>query len=271
MKNLIRIIILGGMGLLITFNTHASVVMAAQTCNLSSCGFVRSENESDLFISSSSQLGSTGSSRITQSSLHAEVDVVEGDFWQHRSIITYNDLIFSSDVPGTSTVTFGLGGQLNAVLSGLVFGAVFNGNLARVDVRLNATGNSEYIFTDQELYFQFESASYSREIDQFVSTIFSVPVGTPVSVSAELRVTGGTGIANNGAEFARTDASNSLVFNPDRFFDIQTPGVTVSDGMFLIDNQIVNANANTVPEPAAIWLLGSGLLGLLGKISRKAT
>ena len=42
-----------------------------------------------------------------------------------------------------------------------------------------------------------------------------------------------------------------------------------NNGQWMLDNAVVMAKASAVPLPATVWLLGSGLLGLVGAARRK--
>jgi hypothetical protein len=46
---------------------------------------------------------------------------------------------------------------------------------------------------------------------------------------------------------------------------------TQFDGPFLGFTSVVNMQISQVPVPAAVWLFGSGLLGLIGIVRRKKT
>ena len=53
-------------------------------------------------------------------------------------------------------------------------------------------------------------------------------------------------------------------------FDIYSDGLVISNtGNFSVDSMLVAAPAAVVPVPAAAWLFGSGLIGLVGVARRK--
>ena len=56
--------------------------------------------------------------------------------------------------------------------------------------------------------------------------------------------------------------------NPDGSFNCDPSGFTCGVNYFLHLEGVVNAAP--VPAPAALWLFGSGLLGLIGVARRKA-
>lgn len=94
-------------------------------------------------------------------------------------------------------------------------------------------------------------------INTQVSLSGQVPTNVPVSISAILNV----GITGPGApDRIRFDFFDSLSFNPNSFFDIQTPNVTVNsvNGEWLVDNRLA-----IVPEPTSlVMLIGMVVLAL---------
>ncbi len=92
---------------------------------------------------------------------------------------------------------------------------------------------------------------------------------------------------NNDGQIDYFDADGNLVFrgeggeligNPDQplFFDDGTPvspdgqfGLSFSDGQSFVSTQGDLSSVTVVPIPTAIWLFGSGLLGLIGIAKRK--
>ena len=47
------------------------------------------------------------------------------------------------------------------------------------------------------------------------------------------------------------------------------PGISLIDGSFVGFSHAVNGALTSVPVPAAVWLFGSGLVGLIGIAKRK--
>jgi hypothetical protein len=69
-------------------------------------------------------------------------------------------------------------------------------------------------------------------------------------------------------EFIRNlgpDVSNGLTLQ----FNAATGAAGGSTSFLEIDNVSVTADVSAVPVPAAVWLFGSGLLGLVGVARRK--
>jgi hypothetical protein len=102
--------------------------------------------------------------------------------------------------------------------------------------------------------------------DQITTGMVTVPIGTPFAIEVEFSAfagAGGTGGIGGITGEANTEFDNSLQLNPDSVFDLPT-GYTANGGD-IVDNRIISA----IPLPAAVWLLGSGLLGLLGMARRK--
>lgn len=98
------------------------------------------------------------------------------------------------------------------------------------------------------------------EVDVVHSVTRTVQLGAPVNFAVALRA--GVFAPNHPSHWARADFGNSLVFNPDAFFTIHTPGVTANsvDGDWLVNNRL--ASANEVPEPGSMALLASGIASL---------
>jgi hypothetical protein len=101
-----------------------------------------------------------------------------------------------------------------------------------------------------------------EDVDEVHSVTRTVPLGVPVPFSVTFRA----GVfAPLSFAHGRADFANSLRFNPDAFFTIQTPGVTANsvDGDWLVNNQLSSAAA-VVPEPGSLTLLGAGVLAFAG-------
>lgn len=107
-----------------------------------------------------------------------------------------------------------------------------------------------------------DTSTLSGQVDYTHAITRTVPLGQDVLVAAELRTT----IVNGPFLSARSDFLNTLAFDPDAFFTIHTPGVTVSsvDGDWLVNNRLANA-AEEVSEPSALALLIAGALGLAAR------
>jgi hypothetical protein len=102
-----------------------------------------------------------------------------------------------------------------------------------------------------------------KDVDEVHSLTRTVQLGVPVSFAVTLQA--GVFAPHHPSHHGRADFANSLRFNPDAFFTIQTPGVTANsvDGDWLVNNQLSSA-ATAVPEPGSVTLLGAGVLALAG-------
>ncbi len=142
--------------------------------------------------------------------------------------ITTAQIGWVADVRGT------ISGQTVGFSNGATYGAQLNaGNL------IGSVSGSGFI----------EPNDPPVVIDTQVSLSGQVPTNVPVSISAILNV-GITGPRT--PDQIRVDFFDSLSFDPNSFFDIQTPNVTVNsvNGDWLVGNRL-----NIVPEPASGLLL----------------
>jgi len=65
------------------------------------------------------------------------------------------------------------------------------------------------------------------------------------------------------------DGLNSWVLNPSLL--LETGDYTVRIAMEVLSEGIVNVQVSAVPVPAAVWLFGSALMGLVGASRRKSS
>lgn len=95
---------------------------------------------------------------------------------------------------------------------------------------------------------------YLTEVDQSLSVSAWVPRGTAIEITARVVVLAAANCSAcfGGAGVVHTAFGNSLDFDPEEFFTINTPGITAnSPSLGLVNNQLPNY---LVPEPASIVL-----------------
>ena len=214
-----------------------------------------------------SQILTNGSGSASLASLKSFNSMTSGFTYTNRSAWEITEVFLTPDTPGTDSATVILGGQLTAVMAGFDGGGVFDGANGSIAVdytaAYNLNGNQ---FLSSRLYLNqvnsFQNEVFSLEIDEFVGVTLSLPTNIPITFAMALET-----VANvNGTGSATVNASNSLNFDPDNFLDILTPGITANAGSYIVDNTLPAFSA--VPVPAAAWLFGSGLIGLIG-LSRR--
>jgi hypothetical protein len=114
-----------------------------------------------------------------------------------------------------------------------------------------------------EAFSQNATGFQTREIDQVVSVSAQVPIGQPITFRATLRaIVLPTGLNGSSSQFFST-----MEFDPQSFFNIQTPGVTVNSfgSDWLLNNQIV-----PIREPTTLMLAAAGALGVVAIRRRQA-
>lgn len=214
-----------------------------------------------------SQILTNGSGSASLASLKSFNSMTSGFTYTNRSAWEITDVFLTPDTPGTDSATVILGGQLTAVMAGFDGGGVFDGANGSIAVDYTAAYNlGGNQFLSSRLYLNqvnsFQNEVFSLEIDEFVGVTLSLPTNIPITFAMTLET-----VANvNGNGSATVNASNSLNFNPNNFLNILTPGVTANAGSYIVDNTLPAFSA--VPVPAAAWLFGSGLIGLIG-LSRR--
>lgn len=188
----------------------------------------------------------------------------------NRSSWQLSEVFLTPDTPGTDSATVMLGGQLTATMSGYDNGGVFDGATGRlfVDYHVSYFANGQTQVFAGNAYslvlnsFDFVDDTFGEAIDEFVGFTLTLPTNTPITFAMALETR-----ANAQGGSATVNASNSLSFDPDSFFDIQTQGVAANAGTFIVNNSLP---AHVVPVPAAVWLSGSGLLALVLATRRRA-
>lgn len=217
-----------------------------------------------------SKILTNGSGSASLASLKSFNSMTSGASYINRSAWELTDVFLTPDTPGTDSATVILGGQLTAVMAGFDAGGVFDGATSSLSVDYSVFYNlngfrqsSGIIYFNRESSFDPPDDSlYSLEIDEFVDVQLTLPTSVPITFAMGLQTVATVNM--NGS--ATVNASNSLTFDPDNFLKILTPGVTANAGTFLVDNTLPAFSA--VPVPAAVWLFGSGLIGLIG-LARK--
>lgn len=218
-----------------------------------------------------SQILTNGSGSASLASLKSFNAMTSGNTYINRSAWELTDVLLTSDTPGTDSATVVLGGQLTAVMAGIAVVAPFNSatGILSVDYSvsyfLNGTprGSSGTLYSNRLNTYDSEPTNeFSLEVDEFVGIQLTLPTSTPVTFYMGLQTVAGV----NGNASATVNASNSLSFDPNNFLDIRTDGVTANAGPYLVDNSL--PAFSVVPVPAAAWLFGSGLIGLIGLARR---
>jgi hypothetical protein len=145
---------------------------------------------------------------------------------------------------------------------------------------------SDWFLHDSELPLLIEHVSGNPfSVTSFEAGEWMGPfAGNPAQVSTTGNPINVTGVLAGGGTITTTfisDATPSDGFGPNVDFEVFTFGAgwtnlialefqtsADSSAQFGYDNIVVNA-ASVVPVPAAVWLFGSGLLGLIGFARRK--
>ena len=216
-----------------------------------------------------SQILTNGGGAASLDSLKSSNSMTSGTAYINRSAWELTDVFLTPDTPGTDSATLIFGGQLTAFMGGFDAGGTFDGatGILGVDYQVfyNLNGLqllAGSVYLNRASSFEFPNDEFSLEIDEFVGVQLSLPTNIPLTFAMTLQ----TAALVNGSGSATVNASNSLTFNPDNFFDIRTPGVTANAGSYIVDNTLPAVSA--VPVPAAVWLFGSGLIGLIGLARR---
>lgn len=203
-----------------------------------------------------------------------ESDSSSNTAYFNRSSWALDGVVFSGDVPGASTATVGLGGQLTASMVGRSAAGLFKGASAIVAVDYSAfwfdrDGFTHFprgnLFTERVSVGGLDPVlDFSVFIDEFVGTTLTVPVDIPINFSMTLMTLASyTTVSPGDGGYARTDASNTLQFDPDNFFDIQTPGITANAGPFLVNNRLpAFSSSSDVPAPPAVALMLPALIAM---------
>lgn len=251
------------------FNANASLILEVSQ-EIVSGGITSTIVTDQNYLSANLTNGYGSASLASLRSFNQDTDT-GGSSYFNRSGWTLTDLVFSADTPGASTATVGIGGQLTAALDAQVDFGGFTGASAAVRVRYGLSYNTVTgsVNTGGMLFEEVIGVGGfggvlqdSRNVNEYVGTVLSIPVDTPVTLSFSLETVAGLDVAPG---VAISDAANSLVFDTNQFFDIQTSGVTANAGNFLVNNSV----PSPVPVPAAAWLFASGLLGLVGLARRR--
>ena len=166
---------------------------------------------------------------------------------------------FNAGASGWSpNITSNLGG--NVILGGYgVFGA---GVVARKDYVLQS-GQST-ITIDFDFY----------RIDSWDNERFIVEANGTTLASNVYNFSGGTHNIGGNGSFRDEKVHYSLSFDADSTLLSLAFRSTLNQGSidesWGVDNLVISQTVNAVPVPAAVWLFGSGLLGLVGVARRKS-
>ncbi len=179
--------------------------------------------------------------------VHADVtDQHRGGFTEFTGQVVFEALPGSKATQATATLAVGIAGALEARGSASSGWSAILGFAGGSPTTLRGNnGDSAFV-----------------QVDETLSITRTVSLGVPVGFRVELRA----GVfAPSATDHGVADFANSLTFNPNEFFTIHTPGVTVNsvDGDWLVNNQLPSA-ASAVPEPSSLVLLGTGALSLAG-------
>ena len=148
-------------------------------------------------------------------------------------------------------------------------------------VTFNATGD-----TDVSGFVQFDDSFFNGTSDQFVEntaitdlslTVFGVEFLLADVVIYDFTVidsTGVTPIIINGAGLIANNGAQTIAFFPDGAEGTAIDGdaslqFSLEPYMGPFSYHAVKWEATVVPIPSAVWLFGSGLIGLIGVARRK--
>lgn len=142
------------------------------------------------------------------------------------------------------------------VVSGLLNGTAFSG---LVNPCVGSCGGQPPFYTSGILSSVTEDSLADTTIDGVFNTgIVALPVNQPFSVSLELQAGDNAGTAGTSAFSLFFDTLSFSTTGP--VFDLP-PGYTVNS----VDAGIVNNQFSTAPEPGALILFATGLVGILVK------
>ena len=151
----------------------------------------------------------------------------------NSDIVLSGTVVFDSDPSISSAIVF-WGGDLQGSVSGS------GGFVTQINSTLSLHGHTD----------GFDNSDFgSYSINENLVAGGLVPTNSPVNFSATLRMRIANGQAGN---FIEMDFLDSLSFDPNQFFDIQTSGVTANS---VNGNWLQNNRLTAIPEPASALLV----------------
>ena len=165
-------------------------------------------------------------------------------------------------------------GALSACLLGFAF--LVSGSASASTVFASTDGNINFFNNDlsgSTLLAMFDDSDTS-----FTGDSLSIPLPEVITITAGGDNGGDYTATNEGAETLNLTGSGWFIlavstdggtsWSGDTGFDIR--GTNSYDVHFSPNGSVLEVDVRVVPVPAAVWLFGSGLLGLVGVARRKA-
>lgn len=174
----------------------------------------------------------------------------------HAATITFTDTDLASGIQvtknGVTLTTTNIGGSIQFIGSGIYTGLHLGGN--------NTAGNYSLGFSESINSIEIEFDALSSTSTLPVETLFNFATN---SGSANISYTNQLGTTFDGSTISSTIADAQGIINfSGSFNSFSFDHNQGTQNGFVIERMVINTSE--VPVPAAAWLFGSSLLGLMG-------